>query len=154
MSHNSRTYGLHGITLCLLVSSTDNLCKEFGPRSRLTECLIRIRISLKLTFWRYSCKNFSKKWFWKKIGRWQKKLTISQAKSLVLAYLNSVVAIIISLDKHFFEWYIVNIFLSISLNICFGCSKEPSHWDGSFECPQYMFWLRNKKINFLVCTLY
>ena len=28
--------------------------------------------------------------------------------------------------------------------MCFGCSKEPSHWDGSFEYPQHMFWLRNK----------
>ena len=36
-------------------------------------------------------------------------------------------------------------FLPISFNICFGCSKEPSHWDGSFEYPQRMFWLRNKK---------
>ena len=34
---------------------------------------------------------------------------------------------------------IVNIFLSVSLNICFGCSKEPSHGDGSFEYPQQMF---------------
>ena len=39
---------------------------------------------------------------------------------------------------------IVNIFLRISFNICFGCSKEPSHWDGSFEYPQHMFYLRNK----------
>ena len=28
--------------------------------------------------------------------------------------------------------------------MCFGCSKQPSHWDGSFEYPQHMFWLRNK----------
>ena len=27
-----------------------------------------------------------------------------------------------------------------------GCSKESSHRDGSFEYPQHMFWLRNKKI--------
>ena len=47
----------------------------------------------------------------------------------------------------------VNISLPISFNICFGCSKEPSHLDGSFEYPQHMFWLRNKKINFLVRTL-
>ena len=32
------------------------------------------------------------------------------------------------------------IFLSLTLNICFGCSKEPSHWDGSLEYPQHMFW--------------
>ena len=24
-----------------------------------------------------------------------------------------------------------------------------SHWGGSFEYPQHMFWLRNKKYNFL-----
>ena len=33
--------------------------------------------------------------------------------------------------------------------MCFGCSKEPSHGDGSFEYPQHMFWLRNKKIELL-----
>ena len=27
------------------------------------------------------------------------------------------------------------------------------NWDGSFEYPQHMFWLKNKKINFLVRTL-
>ena len=37
--------------------------------------------------------------------------------------------------------------------MCFGCSKEPSHRDGSFEYPQHMFWLRNKKNNFLLRTL-
>ena len=30
----------------------------------------------------------------------------------------------------------------------FGCSKEPSHKDGSFECLQHKFWLRQKKIFF------
>ena len=45
------------------------------------------------------------------------------------------------------------VFLSISLNMCFGCSKEPSHRDGSFEYPQHMFWLGNKKINFQLPTL-
>ena len=37
--------------------------------------------------------------------------------------------------------------------MCLGCSKEPSHRDGSFEYPQHMFWLRNKKNNFQLCTL-
>ena len=32
--------------------------------------------------------------------------------------------------------------------MCFGCSKETSHRDGSFEYPQHMFTLRNKKNNF------
>ena len=45
------------------------------------------------------------------------------------------------------------IVLFISLNMYFGCSKEPSHRDGSFEYPQHMFWLRNKKINFQLRTL-
>ena len=31
------------------------------------------------------------------------------------------------------------------VKICFGCSKEPSHRDGSFEHTQHMFPLRNKK---------
>ena len=37
--------------------------------------------------------------------------------------------------------------------MCFGCSKEPSHRDGSFEYLQHMFWLRNKKNNFQLHTL-
>ena len=40
----------------------------------------------------------------------------------------------------------MNIFLSISFCICFGCSKESSHWDDFFEYPQHMFWSSNKKI--------
>ena len=32
--------------------------------------------------------------------------------------------------------------------MCFGCSKVPSHRDGSFEYPQHMFWSRNKKKKF------
>ena len=37
--------------------------------------------------------------------------------------------------------------------MCFGCSKEPSHWDGSFEYPHNMFWMRNNDNNFPICTL-
>ena len=29
---------------------------------------------------------------------------------------------------------------TISLNICFACSNEPSRRDDSFECLQYMFY--------------
>ena len=32
--------------------------------------------------------------------------------------------------------------------MCFGCSKELSHRDSSFEYPQHMFRLRNNKNNF------
>ena len=45
------------------------------------------------------------------------------------------------------------LFLSLSLNMCFGSSKEPSSWDGSFEYPQHRFWLRNKKKNVWIYTL-
>ena len=59
-------------------------------------------------------------------------------------------------------WFICNIaiiFLSISLNMCFRSSidpsrrdgsepSHPSHRDGSFEYSQYMFWLKNKKNTF------
>ena len=48
------------------------------------------------------------------------------------------------------EGKIVDLFLFISLNICFGCSKNPSHWDSSFEYPQHMFSLRNKKNGFCI----
>ena len=54
---------------------------------------------------------------------------------------------------------IVNIFLPTNFNKCFGCSKEPSHWDVSFkypkhfEYPQHMFWLRNKKFKFRYALL-
>ena len=52
-----------------------------------------------------------------------------------------------------FQRKIVNIFLPIIFGICFGCSKELSHRDSSFEYPQHMFWCLNKKIIFLVHTL-
>ena len=56
------------------------------------------------------------------------------------------------------QWLkILIIFLPINLSMCFGCSKEPSHRDSSFEYPQHMFWMRNKENNFpiraLICRL-
>ena len=48
------------------------------------------------------------------------------------------------------ERKVANIFLSISFNTCFGCSKELSHRDGSFECPQHILALRNENVNFLL----
>ena len=29
--------------------------------------------------------------------------------------------------------------IDMTINICVWCSKEPSHWHNSFECPQHMF---------------
>ena len=46
--------------LCLLVSSTDNLCKQIGPRSGWTKCQAYLDPNC-LTLWWYSWKNFSKK---------------------------------------------------------------------------------------------
>ena len=65
-------------------------------------------------------------------------------------------------ERQNYEHKTVNIFLSIGFDICFGCSKEPSHWDGSFEHPEHMLWFRNMKNNFdlnthsyqKVCALY
>ena len=37
--------------------------------------------------------------------------------------------------------------------MCFGCSIEPSHWDGSFEYTQHMFRLRNKHSYLENCIL-
>ena len=37
--------------------------------------------------------------------------------------------------------------------MCFGCSKEPSHCDGSFEHSQHIFWMRNKENSFPIRTL-
>ena len=37
--------------------------------------------------------------------------------------------------------------------MCFGCSKEPSNGDGSFEYPQHMFCMRNKENIHPICTL-
>ena len=52
-----------------------------------------------------------------------------------------------------FKRKIVIIFLPINLNMCFGCSKEPSPWDGSFEYPQHMVCLRTEKNYFQLRTL-
>ena len=35
--------------------------------------------------------------------------------------------------------------LCINFNVCFGCSEETSHRGDSFELPQHVFWLINKK---------
>ena len=40
------------------------------------------------------------------------------------------------------------LFLSINLNMCFECSKEPSQLEGPFEYQQHMFWMRNKENSF------
>ena len=32
-------------------------------------------------------------------------------------------------------------------------AQKTSQWDGSFEYQQHMFWLKNKKVIFLLCTL-
>ena len=37
-------------------------------------------------------------------------------------------------------------FLLLNQNICCGYSKEPSQWDGSFEHPEQMFKLMDKKM--------
>ena len=41
-------------------------------------------------------------------------------------------------DKGIFFAKIVKTFLSDILNACFGCSEEPSRWDGSSDYPTYV----------------
>ena len=65
----------------------------------------------------------------------------------------SMIGAIIDPDiRKFYELKIEIIFLPINLNMCFGCSKEWSHGDRSFEYPQHMFWMRNKENRFPIHT--
>ena len=73
---------------------------------------------------------------------------LTQAKSSLLSWFSSLTTEWKAADKPSPVHKIVNIFILITFNIGFGCLKEPSHWDGSFEYTQHLFWLRNKKINF------
>ena len=60
----------------------------------------------------------------------------------------------IDTDKEILSALNVNIFLPIYLNIGLGCSKELSHWEGSFEYQQHIFWMRNEENNFQYACLY
>ena len=42
-------------------------------------------------------------------------------------------------------------FQFLNQNICCGYTKEPAHWDGSFEHPKHMFKLIGKKIITILC---
>ena len=72
-------------------------------------------------------------------------VSICKGKSIIIHRVKQLFGECIGPVKRFFEHKIAIIFLFIGLNMCFGCSKEPSHWDGSFEYPYHKFWLRNKK---------
>ena len=48
---------------------------------------------------------------------------------------------------------LIEVATTAGLTVCFGCSKEPSHSDGSFEYPQNMFWLRKRKLLFWYALL-
>ena len=58
-------------------------------------------------------------------------------------------------QKSDYDMITVNIFLPISFHLCFGCSIETSHRDGSFEYHNICFGLE-KKINMglITSTLY
>ena len=54
----------------------------------------------------------------------------------VVSYGSMGFQIVDTIDLVIFEHKIKNIFLPISLNICFGCSKGLSHWHVSLDNPQ------------------
>ena len=65
---SSSFYVNYLLTLFLLVSSADNLCKQLGPRSGLTKCQAWSGSKLFDTLIVFIPKRFfsKKKWFWKK----------------------------------------------------------------------------------------
>ena len=76
------------LTLCLLVSSTDNLCKQIGPRSGPTKCRLDLDPNC-LTLWWYSWKNFQKNWFWKNQVMTKKHKIFPSINSFLFAWLDS-----------------------------------------------------------------
>ena len=66
---------------------------------------------------------------------------------------DTIITMYIGPDEKYSKNKIGIIFLAISFDICFECSKEPSCQDVSFEYPQHIFGFRNKKINFQLCIL-
>ena len=54
---------------------------------------------------------------------------------------------------HGFERKVVNIFLSISFNIGFVCSKEPSHRDGFLSTHNICFGREIRKLIFIFALL-
>ena len=92
-------------------------------------------------------------WYFSLISLQKQLLCCSMRHFRKVAFGNNLMGLSTGLDKHIFQRKIVNIFLPIIFSLCFGCSKEPSHWDGSFEHSQHMFWMRNKKPIFLLHTL-
>ena len=61
------------LTLCLLVSSADNFCKQIGVRSGLTKHRPNLDPNC-LTLRQYSWKNILKSWFWEKSADVQKSM--------------------------------------------------------------------------------
>ena len=47
----------------------------------------------------------------------------------------------------------MSISLPFSYKMCFGCSKDPSYRDGSFECQQHMFASKLRNIIFKYALL-
>ena len=78
---------------------------------------------------------------------------ISRFFLLYYSYLSSNVSCARPIPLGAFVTCLWHFLLPIIFIICFGYSKEPSHWDHSFEYPQHIVWLRNKKNILLLCTL-
>ena len=70
---------------------------------------------------------------------------LQEVNILVMAPKHSICCKCICLCKQIKMRVKLWIFSYPSFNIYFGCSKEPSQWDGSFEYPQHMFSWETRK---------
>ena len=121
MDQNSNLTVIHGEQLCKLLKKRQNLMflRDFNTMSSLVKPCPLGDIDL--------CSNLIDAILW---------------HLLLNHVLFETLTCVIGLDRQ--RFWVWNCKYFISFNVCFGCTKEPSHWDGSFEYPQHMFWLRNK----------
>ena len=132
-------------TYVFFLLSAYNFCKQLGTRSGTTK-----------QYW-YSRQNFSKlilknQQMTKKRAKLprglRERLIIGTSRVQPWLYLSGNRKIYLkSTDPQIREQNGKLFFFYLDKNICCGCSKEPSEWDGAFEHPKHMLKLMDKKSN-------
>ena len=120
---------------------------HYAGLNSITGSGVAFNFELKIDFWKH-CRSRSAGFWSSQLIRihtvfphWLKMHAIGQGRGKKLTFIGP--------DRQkVFSKKILNAVLPINFNICFGRSKELSQRDSSFEYPQHMFWLRNKKIIF------